>query len=122
MNETDTFLVLKPKNEWQSKSKEDLIEKIRDVMEQLPGVSFGFTQPIEMRVSEMLTGTRGDLAVKVFGPDLAVLDEKAQEVVEILKKVPGSQDVFLKQNTGMQFLQVSIDRTAAAALDSTAMK
>jgi heavy metal efflux system protein len=113
LNETDTFLVLKPKNEWQSKSKEDLIEKIRDVMEQLPGVSFGFTQPIEMRVSEMLTGTRGDLAIKVFGPDLAVLDEKAQEVVDILQKVPGSQDVFLKQNNGMQFLQVSIDRTAA---------
>jgi heavy metal efflux system protein len=116
LNETDTFLVLKPKAEWQVPSKEALIEKIRAAMEQLPGVSFGFTQPIEMRVSEMLTGTRGDLAVKLFGPDLAVLEEKANEVVEILKHIQGSSDVFVKQNSGMQFLQVSIDRSAAGRL------
>ena len=113
LNETDTFLVLKPKAEWQVTSKEQLIEKIRGVMEQFPGISFGFTQPIEMRVSEMLTGTRGDLAVKLFGSDLAVLEEKANEIVEILKKIPGSSDVFVKQNSGMQFLQVTIDRSAA---------
>ncbi len=116
LNETDTFLVLKPKAEWQVPSKEALIEKIRVAMEQLPGVSFGFTQPIEMRVSEMLTGTRGDLAVKLFGSDLAVLEEKANEIVEILKHIQGSSDVFVKQNSGMQFLQVSIDRSAAGRL------
>ncbi|MEQ1739833.1 MAG: CusA/CzcA family heavy metal efflux RND transporter [Methyloglobulus sp.] len=113
LNETDTFLVLKPKAEWQVSSKEALIEKIRAVMEQMPGISFGFTQPIEMRVSEMLTGTRGDLAVKLFGADLAVLEEKANEIVEILKHIQGSSDVFVKQNSGMQFLQVTIDRSAA---------
>jgi heavy metal efflux system protein len=113
LNETDTFLALKPKDEWRMKTKEELIEKIRAVMEQMPGISFGFTQPIEMRVSEMLTGTRGDLAVKLFGPDLAILNEKALEIVEILKHIKGSSDVFLKQNNGMQFLQVSIDRSAA---------
>ncbi len=113
LNETDTFLILKPKAEWQVDSKEALIEKIRAVMEELPGLSFSFTQPIEMRVSEMLTGTRGDLAVKIFGPDLAVLDEKANEIVEILKHIQGSSDVFLKENNGMQFLQVTIDRSAA---------
>ncbi|NOU42069.1 MAG: efflux RND transporter permease subunit [Methyloglobulus sp.] len=116
LNETDTFLVLKPKEEWGVASKEALIEKIRKVMEQLPGISFGFTQPIEMRVSEMLTGTRGDLAVKLFGPDLAVLNKKADEIVEILKHIQGSSDVFVKQNSGMQFLQVSIDRSAAGRL------
>jgi heavy metal efflux system protein len=113
LNETDTFLVLKPKEEWGVATKEELIEKIRAVMEQMPGISFGFTQPIEMRVSEMLTGTRGDLAVKLFGADLAVLEEKAKEIVEILKHIQGSSDVFVKQNSGMQFLQVSIDRSAA---------
>jgi heavy metal efflux system protein len=113
LNETDTFLVLKPKAEWQVFSKEALIEKIRSVMEQMPGISFGFTQPIEMRVSEMLTGTRGDLAVKLFGADLAVLNEKAKEIVEVLTHIQGSSDVFVKQNSGMQFLQVSIDRSAA---------
>lgn len=116
LNETDTFLVLKPKAEWQVSSKEALIEKIRAVMEQMPGISFGFTQPIEMRVSEMLTGTRGDLAVKLFGSDLAVLEEKANEIVEILKHIQGSSDVFVKQNSGMQFLQVTIDRSAAGRL------
>ncbi|MEQ1543941.1 CusA/CzcA family heavy metal efflux RND transporter [Methyloglobulus sp.] len=116
LNETDTFLVLKPKAEWQVSSKEALIEKIRAVMEQMPGISFGFTQPIEMRVSEMLTGTRGDLAVKLFGSDLAVLEEKSNEIVDILKHIEGSSDVFVKQNSGMQFLQVTIDRSAAGRL------
>ena len=97
-------------------NKEALIEDIRKVMEQTPGIAFGFTQPIEMRVSEMLTGTRGDVAVKLFGPDLAVLDQKAIEIAEVLKHLNGATDVFSKQNSGMQFLQVSIDRLAAGRL------
>jgi len=124
LNETDTFLVLKPKGEWQVADKDALIEKIRSVLEQMPGISYGFTQPIEMRVSEMLTGTRGDLAVKLFGYDLAVLEEKANEIVEVLKKIEGSSDVFVKQNSGMLFLQVTIDRSAAGrfGLDSDAIE
>jgi cobalt-zinc-cadmium resistance protein CzcA len=113
LNETDTFLVLKPKNQWR---KEALIEEIRKVMAETPGIAFGFTQPIEMRVSEMLTGTRGDVAVKLFGTDLAVLNEKAIEIVEILKHIAGSSDVFAKQNKGMQFLQITIDKLAAGRL------
>ncbi|MGZ8190918.1 MAG: efflux RND transporter permease subunit [Methylococcaceae bacterium] len=116
LNETDTFLVLKPKDQWQVQNKEALIEKIRTVMAQTPGIAFGFTQPIEMRVSEMLTGTRGDVAVKLFGSDLAVLNEKANEIAEILKHITGSSDVFAKQNSGMQFLQLTIDKTAAGRL------
>jgi heavy metal efflux system protein len=116
LNETDTFIILKPKDEWQVESKAEIIEKIRGVMEQLPGISFGFTQPIEMRVSEMLTGTRGDLAVKLFGPDLKVLDEKSAQIAEILKKIKGASDVFVKQNTGMQFYQVTINRSAAGRM------
>ena len=116
LNETDTFLVLKPKALWRIPSKEALIEEIRKVMAQTPGIAFGFTQPIEMRVSEMLTGTRGDVAVKLFGPDLAVLNEKANEIAEILKHIKGSSDVFAKQNSGMQFLSVTIDKLAAGRL------
>ena len=116
LNETDTFLVLKPKDQWRMDSKEALIEEIRKVMAQTPGVAFGFTQPIEMRVSEMLTGTRGDVAVKLFGSDLAVLNEKATEIAEILKHITGSSDVFSKQNNGMQFLQLTIDKLAAGRL------
>jgi len=116
LNETDTFLVLKPKEQWHTDSKEHLIEDIRKVMAQTPGIAFGFTQPIEMRVSEMLTGTRGDVAVKLFGTDLAVLNEKAQQIAEVLRNITGSSDVFAKQNAGMQFLQLTIDKSAAGRL------
>jgi cobalt-zinc-cadmium resistance protein CzcA len=116
LNETDTFLVLKPKAEWRIQSKDKLIEKIREVMAETPGIAFGFTQPIEMRVSEMLTGTRGDVAVKLFGSDLDVLAEKAEQIGGILRQIDGASDVFVKQNSGMQFLQVTIDKARAGRL------
>ncbi len=116
LNETDTFLVLKPKSEWRMDTKEQLIEAIRKEMEQTPGIAFSFGQPIEMRVSEMLTGTRGDVAVKLFGHDLAVLNEKANEIAKILQQIKGSSDVFVKQNSGVQFMQLSIDRLAAGRM------
>ncbi|MGZ8184507.1 MAG: efflux RND transporter permease subunit, partial [Methylobacter sp.] len=116
LNDTDTFLILKPKKEWRMDSKEQLLEEIRKVMAQTPGIAFQFTQPIEMRVSEMLTGTRGDVAVKLFGTDLAVLNEKAHQIEEVLKHINGASDVFAKQNAGMQFLQLTIDKSAAGRL------
>lgn len=116
LNDTDTFLILKPKDEWRMDSKEKLLDQIRTVMAQTPGIAFQFTQPIEMRVSEMLTGTRGDVAVKLFGTDLAVLNEKAQQIADILKNITGASDVFAKQNAGMQFLQLTIDKSAAGRL------
>ncbi|MDO9423112.1 MAG: CusA/CzcA family heavy metal efflux RND transporter [Methylobacter sp.] len=116
LNDTDTFLILKPKKQWRMDSKEQLRDEIRTVMAQTPGIAFQFTQPIEMRVSEMLTGTRGDVAVKLFGTDLAVLNEKAQQISEILKNIRGASDVFAKQNDGMQFLQLTIDKSAAGRL------
>ncbi len=116
LNDTDTFLILKPKKQWRMDSKEKLLDEIRKVMAQTPGIAFQFTQPIEMRVSEMLTGTRGDVAVKLFGADLAVLNEKAQQIAEVLKNISGASDVFAKQNDGMQFLQLTIDKSAAGRL------
>jgi cobalt-zinc-cadmium resistance protein CzcA len=123
-NDTDTFLVLKPKEQWTVPDKEALIEKIRTVMAQTPGLAFSFTQPIEMRVSEMLTGTRGDVAVKLFGSDLTVLNEKADEIAAVLKQIHGSSDVVAKQNNGMKFLQLKIDKTAAGrfGLDSDSIE
>uniref|UniRef100_UPI001177E5C4 efflux RND transporter permease subunit n=1 Tax=Crenothrix polyspora TaxID=360316 RepID=UPI001177E5C4 len=116
LNDTDTFLILKPKAQWRMDSKEALIEEIRKVMSATPGIAFKFTQPIEMRVSEMLTGTRGDVAVKLFGSDLAILNEKAAAITQVLKAISGSSDVFTKQNEGMQFLQLTIDRSATGRL------
>jgi len=113
LNQTDTFMVLAPREQWRNPDKEWLIDQLRAVMERFPGINLSFTQPIDMRVSEMLTGTRGDLAVKVFGPDIAVLNRLAGEVEAALKEIPGAQDVFLLKNDGVQYLKVDIDRLAA---------
>ena len=116
LNETDSFMVLRPKDEWRVDSKEELIDSIRQIMSETPGIAFGFTQPIAMRVSEMLTGSRGDIAVKLFGSDLSVLNQKAEEIADVLKTIEGASDVFASQNEGMQFLQLTIDRSAAGRL------
>lgn len=120
LNETDTFLTLRPRDEWQVRNKEALTEKIRKVLETIPGISYGFTQPIQMRVTEMLTGVRGDVAIKLFGPELSVLNAKAEEIAQVLKGVPGASDVYTPRNEGMQYLVVRVDRLAAGRLGITA--
>jgi cobalt-zinc-cadmium resistance protein CzcA len=117
LNEMDIFMVLKPRAEWTVASKDALTERIRQVLERFPGIAYGFTQPIEMHVSEMLTGVRGDVAVKLFGPDLDVLNQKANEIAETLRTVTGSEDVFASQNDGVQYLELSVDRLAVGRLD-----
>ena len=119
LNQTDTFMVLAPKETWRRQDKEWLIGEIRQVMQNFPGVSFSFTQPIEMRVAEMLTGVRGDIAIKIFGPDLDELDKLAAQMVSTLKKINGSEDVFTPKNTGVQYYQVEIDRLAAGRMGLT---
>jgi cobalt-zinc-cadmium resistance protein CzcA len=116
LNESDMFLVLRPQDEWRTNSKAELIETIRAVLDDFPGVAYGFTQPIEMRTAEMLTGTRGDVAVKLFGPDLALLNTKADAIAATLRAVPGNEDVFVARNSGMQYLNVAVDRAAAGRL------
>jgi cobalt-zinc-cadmium resistance protein CzcA len=98
-------------------SKQELVDAIRTVLEEFPGVAYGFTQPIEMRTAEMLTGTRGDVAVKLFGPDLTELSAKADEIAAVLRSIEGSEDVFVARNSGIQYLNVAVDRTAAGRLD-----
>ena len=104
LNETDMFLELQPEDEWRMGSKADLEDAIRVVLEQFKGINYGFTQPIDMRVSEMLTGSRGDLAVKVFGHDLDVLNGLAGEVAAVLEDIEGSTDVLTGVNEGMQYI------------------
>ncbi|MFJ1259527.1 efflux RND transporter permease subunit [Cupriavidus sp. CuC1] len=111
LNETDTFLVLQPKDQWRG-SKEDIATAIRRVMERFPGVVYGFTQPIEMRVSEMLTGTRGDVAIKVFGFDLGAIDTAAQAIAARVRKIPGAAEVIAPSNEGVQYLTLALDRAA----------
>ncbi|MCX7898381.1 MAG: CusA/CzcA family heavy metal efflux RND transporter [Rhodocyclaceae bacterium] len=113
LNETDSFLVLAPRESWRRPDKEWLSEEIRRVMADFVGIDIAFTQPIEMRVSEMLTGTRGDLAVKIFGNDLTELNALAERIAALLKTIPGAQDVLTVKNSGVQYYTVEVDRLMA---------
>jgi len=110
-NETDSFVRLKPRSEWRG-DKDFILEGMRKAMADLPGIEPSFTQPIEMRVSEMLTGARGDLAVKIFGPDLATLGELAGQVQHILSDIDGASEVLTVANDSVDYLQLDIDRAA----------
>ncbi len=109
--ETDTFLVLKPREQWRG-NKEDIIDALRQVLDGFPGLVYGFTQPIEMRISEMLTGTRGDVAIKLFGSDLDQLVHTAQRVAEAVRGVSGAAEVIAPKAEGMPYLTVALQRHA----------
>ena len=112
LNETDMFLVLKPKSEW-SGNKEDIINQLREILDNFPGVVYGFTQPIEMRVSEMLTGTRGDVAIKIFGNSLDDINSAAQAIASSVRNVQGAAEVIAPRGEGVQYLSLKINRTLA---------
>lgn len=112
LNDTDTFLVLKPKEEWREPSKAFVINKIREVLDHMVGIEAGFTQPIEMRVSEMLTGVRGDLAVDIFGSDHAQLEVIAEQIKKILEATTGSSDVYKKANEGVAYFELKFNQKA----------
>jgi cobalt-zinc-cadmium resistance protein CzcA len=116
LNQTDSFLVLKPRDQWRHPDKDRIMDAVREVMEDFPGLDYAFTQPIDMRVSEMIVGARGDLALKIFGADLATLNRLAGEAEAILTATPGAQDVFSLKNDGVQYLSVRVDRLAAGRL------
>lgn len=119
LNETDLFTVLAPGAQASARDKAALIADIRAALGGLAGVNYGFTQPIQMRVSEMLTGSRGDLAVKVFGPDLDTIGRLCEAIAALLEQVPGSEDVFASLNEGVQYLVVEPQRALANALGLT---
>ncbi len=116
LNQTDSFLVLKPRKEWRFASKDELIDAIRTLLDRFPGLDYAFTQPIEMRVSEMLTGVRGDLAVKALGPDHDQLNRIAAQVVAVLEGIEGAQDVYTPRNEGAQYLNLVVNRLEAGRL------
>lgn len=116
LNQTDQFLILNPRDTWRSPDKNVLIDRLREVMQDLPGIAYSFTQPIDMRVNEMILGVRGDLAIKIFGPDLNTLNQHAQHIKKVLESIKGSQDAYTPQNSGVQYLRIEIDRMAAGRL------
>ena len=116
LNQTDSFLVLKPRDQWRMETKDELIAEIRTVLEKFPGVDYAFTQPIEMRVSEMLTGVRGDLAIKIFGDSQDELNRIAEQIVGVVEQIAGAEDVFTPRNEGALYYELKVDRLAAGRL------
>ncbi len=114
LNQTDTFISFIPKKEWSVKNKDELLEKIMDSLKDFKGINFSFTQPIEMRISEMLTGVRGDLAVKIFGDDISALNELSFQIAQVLKGIKGSSEVLTTLNEGVNYLYVTPNKEAMA--------
>lgn len=110
LNQSDMFISFIPKDQWQVKSKQEVLEKITQSLQSFVGISFIFTQPIDMRISEMLTGVRGDLAIKIFGDDIATLNELSKQIREILKGVRGSSEVFTTLNEGVNYLYITPEK------------
>ncbi|MFB1282789.1 efflux RND transporter permease subunit [Helicobacter pylori] len=119
LNQTDTFISFIPKKEWSVKNKDELLEKIMDSLKDFKGINFSFTQPIEMRISEMLTGVRGDLAVKIFGDDISALNELSFQIVQVLKGIKGSSEVLTTLNEGVNYLYVTPNKEAMANVGIT---
>ncbi|MGL2747994.1 efflux RND transporter permease subunit [Helicobacter pylori] len=119
LNQTDTFISFIPKKEWSVKTKDELLEKIMDSLKDFKGINFSFTQPIEMRISEMLTGVRGDLAVKIFGDDISALNELSFQIAQALKGIKGSSEVLTMLNEGVNYLYVTPNKEAMANVGIT---
>lgn len=117
-NVADTYLILKPQNQWPDtgKSKEDFVAELRELVEAVPGNNYEFTQPIEMRFNELIAGVRSDVAVRVYGDDLETLAEVGEQVESLLGDISGARDVRVEQATGLPMISVEPQRDHLALL------
>jgi cobalt-zinc-cadmium resistance protein CzcA len=112
---SDVIATLKPREEWTTtKSKEELVEKMRVALADLPGVAASFSQPIALRVDELVSGVKSAIGIKIFGDDLDVLKQRAEAVARVLGKVPGATDINVEKVSGLAYLQIEIDRDKIA--------
>ncbi|XOV85438.1 MAG: efflux RND transporter permease subunit [bacterium] len=115
-NVADNFVILKPRADWPDpgKTKAQLVAEIESAVRQLPGNNYEFTQPIQMRFNELISGVRADLGIKIFGDDLDELKRVGEEILEVVETVPGAADTRLEQTTGLPMMTVSPKRVALA--------
>lgn len=110
---SDVFVMLKPRDSWKrARTQDELVQVMEQELSTLPGMRMAFTQPIELRMNEIVSGIRSDLGVKLFGDDFAILKEKARDIEAALKRTPGAADISVEQLTGQPVLSVQIDRDA----------
>ncbi|MES2036895.1 MAG: CusA/CzcA family heavy metal efflux RND transporter [Pseudomonadota bacterium] len=117
-NVADTFIMLKPQDQWPDprRSKDDLVTAIQEAVKKVPGNNYEFTQPIQMRFNELISGVRSDVAIKVFGDDMDIMNRTADQIAKVLEKIPGAADVKVEQTTGLPMLSININREKAARL------
>ncbi|WP_370599481.1 CusA/CzcA family heavy metal efflux RND transporter [Pseudomonas nitroreducens] len=115
-NISDAYVMLKPKDQWPApdKSRAQLEAEIQDAANGVPGSAYELSQPIQLRFNELISGVRSDVAVKVFGDDMAVLNQTAEQIAGVLRRVQGSSEVKVEQTSGLPVLTVNIDRQRAA--------
>jgi cobalt-zinc-cadmium resistance protein CzcA len=119
-NISDGYIMLKPESEWpvvdgaSRRTRAELLAAVQEEVEKLPGNNYEFSQPIQLRFNELISGVRSDVAVKIFGDDMEVLNKTAAEVSQALGKIPGAAEVKVEQTTGLPMLTVNIDRQKAA--------
>lgn len=112
---SDVFVMLHPSDQWRYDSKSELIEAMEDVLNKsVPAAAFGFSQPIELRVSELISGVRSDVAIKIFGDDIDVLAKIGETIAGAVRTVPGAEDVKVEQVSGLPILTATVDRQAIA--------
>lgn len=112
---SDVIANLRPRSEWKTaKTREELVEKIRTRLERIPGMSYSFSQPIQLRVDELVSGVKAQIAIKIVGDDLAVLREQGEAVERVIRQVRGAADVNLERTAGTAYLDVDIDRERIA--------
>ncbi|ADV50762.1 heavy metal efflux pump, CzcA family [Cellulophaga algicola DSM 14237] len=115
MEESDVIIILKPKSEWTSAaSKDELADKFKEALAVIPGMEVEFTQPIEMRFNELITGVRADIAIKIFGDDLSVLAKKGSEIGELITNVKGASDISIEKVEGLPEMSIKYDRSKVA--------
>ena len=113
--ESDSYLQLEPRTNWKCcRSKQELIEKLSEALQKIPGVTYTFTQPMEMRLDETVTGIRGDVAIKIFGSDLKVLEDLGHRVLTLVSSIPGAAEPQMEVVSGVAELQVDVLRPALA--------
>ncbi|PAF51958.1 efflux RND transporter permease subunit [Helicobacter sp. 13S00477-4] len=119
LNQSDIFISFKPKDEWEVKDKAQLLAKISDSLKDFKGIDFFFNQPINMRISEMLTGSRGELVVKIFGDNIDKLNELSSQIADLISGVEGASEVFTALNQGVNYLYIDPERHAMANVGIT---
>ncbi len=115
-NSSDTFIILKPRSQWPNPNepKPEFVERMEKALTKLPGNAYEFTQPIQLRFNELIAGTRGDIAVKIFGDDFEQMMPVAEKIADVLRDIPGAADVKVEQTSGQPVMNVEVDRHAAA--------